>query len=70
MICMNQILMNKNDDENNYIENLEKDTKKRKSLKHATKKLKYIFGFSSCFVFVLLSFYIYHLYVLNRNKKK
>ena len=46
---MNQILMNKNDDENNYIENLEKDTKKRKSLKHATKKLKYIFGFSSCF---------------------
>ena len=28
MICMNQILMNKNDDENNYIENLEKDTKK------------------------------------------
>lgn len=66
---MNQILMNKNDDENNYIENLERNTKKRKSLKYATKKLKYIFRFSSCFVFVLLSFYIYHLHVLNRNKK-
>ena len=46
-----------------------KKTLKKKILKTCHKKLKYIFGFSSCFVFVLLSFYIYHLHVLNRNKK-
>ncbi len=58
---MNQILMNKNDDENNYIENLEKDTKKKKILKTCHKKVKIYFWifqlFCFCTTFILyLSF--------------
>ena len=69
VLNMNQILMSNNDDENNYTKNFDEDTKNKISLKYNAKRLKYIFAFSIFFVFILLSFSVYHLYVLNGNKK-
>lgn len=58
---MNQILMNNSDNDSTLYKN-----KLQKNIKYG---FKYIFIFSLFFIFILLSFYIYHLLRINENKK-
>ena len=44
-------------------------TKKKQHTKLIAKKMTYLFSFSTCFAFILFSFYMHHLYILNQNKK-
>lgn len=58
---MNQILMNNSDNDSTLYKN-----KLQKNIKYG---FRYIFIFSLFFIFILLSFYIYHLLKINENKK-
>lgn len=44
-------------------------TEKKQHTKLIAKKMTYLFSFSTCFAFILFSFYMHHLYILNQNKK-